>query len=54
MRLLLPLALLALAAVLASKARREERALCLAHADYPAYRAVTPAIVPRLPGLDWR
>jgi protein-S-isoprenylcysteine O-methyltransferase Ste14 len=48
------LLLLALAAVLAGKARREERALCRSHPDYPAYRAVTPAIVPWLPGLDWR
>jgi protein-S-isoprenylcysteine O-methyltransferase Ste14 len=46
--------LLALAAVLGGKARREERSLCATHPDYPAYRAVTPAIVPHLPWLDWR
>ncbi len=47
--------LLALAAVLGGKARREERSLLRLHpAAYPAYRAVTPAIVPHLPWLDWR
>jgi protein-S-isoprenylcysteine O-methyltransferase Ste14 len=52
---LLHLALvLALAAVLGGKARREERALCREHPDYLAYRASTAAIVPHLPWLDWR
>jgi protein-S-isoprenylcysteine O-methyltransferase Ste14 len=52
---LLHLALLiALAAVLGGKARREERSLCQTHPDYPAYRASTAAIVPGLPWLDWR
>ena len=46
--------LLALCAVLGGKARREERALAAAHPDYAAYRAATPAIIPRLPWLDWR
>ncbi|MEB3255563.1 MAG: methyltransferase [Synechococcaceae cyanobacterium] len=46
--------LLALAAVLGGKARREERSLCQSHPDYPAYRASTAAIVPGLPWLDWR
>jgi protein-S-isoprenylcysteine O-methyltransferase Ste14 len=46
--------LLALAGVLGGKARREERQLLLCHPGYPAYRAVTPAIVPGLPWLDWR
>jgi protein-S-isoprenylcysteine O-methyltransferase Ste14 len=46
--------LLALVAVLGRKARREERALELAHPDYATYRARTPAIIPRLPWLDWR
>jgi protein-S-isoprenylcysteine O-methyltransferase Ste14 len=46
--------LLALAAVLGGKARREERALCRAHPGYEAYREMTPAIVPHLPWLDWR
>ena len=46
--------LLALVAVLGGKARREERALELAYPDYAAYRARTPAIIPRLPWLDWR
>jgi protein-S-isoprenylcysteine O-methyltransferase Ste14 len=46
--------LLALAAVLGGKARREERALCREHPNYSAYRASTAAIVPRLPWLDWR
>jgi len=30
------------------------RALELAHPDYSIYRARTPAIIPRLPWLDWR
>jgi protein-S-isoprenylcysteine O-methyltransferase Ste14 len=46
--------LLALCAVLGGKARREERQLLAVHPDYAAYRAATPAIVPRLPWLDWR
>jgi protein-S-isoprenylcysteine O-methyltransferase Ste14 len=46
--------LLALAAVLSGKAHREERRLLELHPDYGAYRASTAAIVPRLPGLDWR
>lgn len=46
--------LLALAAVLGGKARREERSLLAQHPGYAAYRAVTPAIVPHLPWLDWR
>ena len=46
--------LLALALVLGGKARREERALVACHPSYPAYRAVTPSIVPHLPWLDWR
>jgi protein-S-isoprenylcysteine O-methyltransferase Ste14 len=45
---------LALCAVLGGKARREERALLAAHPDYGRYRASTPAIMPRLPWLDWR
>jgi protein-S-isoprenylcysteine O-methyltransferase Ste14 len=44
----------ALAAVLSLKARREERRLSEIHPDYAAYRASTPAILPGLPGLDWR
>jgi protein-S-isoprenylcysteine O-methyltransferase Ste14 len=52
---LLHLALLAaLCGVLGGKARREERALAAVHPDYAAYRACTPAIIPRLPWLDWR
>jgi protein-S-isoprenylcysteine O-methyltransferase Ste14 len=46
--------LLALAWVLASKARREERRLVEIHPGYAAYRASTPAILPGVPGLDWR
>ena len=46
--------LLGLCAVLGGKARREERALVAAHPDYGTYRAATPAIIPRLPWLDWR
>lgn len=42
------LAWLALAGVLAAKARREERALVLLHPGYEAYRARTRAIVPFL------
>ena len=52
---LLHLALLiALAAVLGGKARREERSLLAAYPGYGSYRASTPAIVPHLPWLDWR
>ncbi|MEO1002118.1 MAG: methyltransferase [Cyanobacteria bacterium J06638_7] len=46
--------LLALALVLGLKARREERRLGALHPDYAAYRQSTPAIIPHLPGLDWR
>ena len=46
--------LLALAWVLASKARREERRLVEIHPGYAAYRTSTPAILPGVPGLDWR
>lgn len=48
------LLLLALAAVLGGKARREEQGLAEAHPGYAAYRSATPAIVPLLPWLDWR
>ena len=44
----------ALAVVLSSKARREESRLLELHGDYAGYRASTPAIVPGVPGLDWR
>jgi protein-S-isoprenylcysteine O-methyltransferase Ste14 len=46
--------LLALCGVLGGKARQEERSLARAHPEYAAYRASTPAIIPRLPWLDWR
>jgi protein-S-isoprenylcysteine O-methyltransferase Ste14 len=46
--------LLALAAVLGGKARREERSLLQLHPAYAAYRAATPAILPHWPWLDWR
>lgn len=46
--------LLALVAVLSSKARREERRLLELHPGYAAYRACTAAILPGVPGLDWR
>lgn len=46
--------LLALVVVLASKARREERRLMELHPGYAAYRACTAAILPGVPGLDWR
>ena len=46
--------LLALAIVLSGKARREERRLLEVHPGYGAYQASTAAIVPGLPGLDWR
>lgn len=46
--------LVALAAVLGGKARREERSLCQVHPDYATYRTETPAIVAGLPWLDWR
>lgn len=46
--------LLALAVVLACKARREESRLLILHPGYAAYRAATTAILPGVPGLDWR
>ena len=46
--------LLGLCAVLGSKARREERQLLPLHPEYAAYRAQVPAIIARLPWLDWR
>jgi protein-S-isoprenylcysteine O-methyltransferase Ste14 len=46
--------LLSLSAVLSGKAHREERRLLEFHPDYAAYRAQTPAILPGVPGLDWR
>ena len=45
---------LALAVVLSGKAHREERCLLALHPDYGTYRATTAAIVPGVPGLDWR
>lgn len=52
---LLHLALfLLLVAVLNGKAHREEKRLCAVHPDYLIYRSNTPAILPRIPGLDWR
>ena len=49
-----PLLLVALAVLLVGKARREERALLQQYPDYASYRQHTPALVPGLPGLDWR
>ncbi len=46
--------LLGLALVLSCKARREERCLLQIHPDYAFYRARTAAILPGVPGLDWR
>jgi protein-S-isoprenylcysteine O-methyltransferase Ste14 len=46
--------LLGLAIVLVHKAHWEEARLQQEHADYPSYRASTPAIFPFVPGLDWR
>jgi len=52
---LLHLALfLLLVAVLNGKAHREEKRLCSVHPDYLMYRSNTPAILPGIPGLDWR
>ena len=45
--------LIALGAVLGGKARFEERDLRRRYPDYADYAATTPAIVPRLPWLDW-
>ena len=45
---------LALATVLAGKARREERGLLRLHPAYAAYQRETAAILPHIPGLDWR
>lgn len=49
-----PLLLLALAVLLIGKARREERALLLQYPEYASYRQRTAALVPGIPGLDWR
>jgi protein-S-isoprenylcysteine O-methyltransferase Ste14 len=46
--------LLLLVAVLNGKAHREEQRLCRVHPDYLTYRSNTPAILPGIPGLDWR
>lgn len=46
--------LLGLAWVLSSKAHREERRLLPIHPDYADYQRRTAAILPGLPGLDWR
>jgi len=46
--------LLGLAVVLRGKAEREERRLLALHPGYAAYRAGTAAILPGVPGLDWR
>lgn len=46
--------LLALAVVLSGKAHREERRLLALYPDYGSYQAATAAIVPGVPGLDWR
>ncbi len=43
-----------LAGVLAGKARREEAKLMRQHPAYAGYAATTPAIIPGVPGLDWR
>ena len=48
------LLLIALTMVLRGKAKREEKALLAKHPDYAQYRQSVPAIVPGLPGLDWR
>jgi len=49
----LPLFLL-LVVVLGGKARREERILRTIHPDYDGYKRSTPAIIPKLPWLDWQ
>lgn len=46
--------LLALALLLRGKAKREEARLLALHPGYAAYRASTAAILPGIPGLDWR
>lgn len=46
--------LLTLATLLSFKARREERRLCAVYSDYAATMGCTAAIVPLVPGLDWR
>ncbi len=46
--------LLALALLLSLKARREEKRLSALYPDYEAYRQRTAAILPFVPGLDWR
>ncbi len=40
--------------ILRGKAKREEESLLKIHPDYKLYKKVTPAIIPRLPLLDWR
>ena len=48
------LLLISLALVLQGKAHREEHALLAMHPSYAQYQRNVPAIVPRVPGLDWR
>jgi protein-S-isoprenylcysteine O-methyltransferase Ste14 len=48
------LLLIALAVVLVGKARREEAQLLRQHPAYADYAAITPAILPGMPWLDWR
>jgi len=48
------LLLLSLALVLRGKAKREERGLQALHGGYSSYRKQVPAILPGVPGLDWR
>ena len=48
------LLLISLALVLQGKAHREEHALLAMHPSYGQYQRNVPAIVPGVPGLDWR
>jgi len=46
--------LMTLSAVLIGKAKREEKKLKVIHPKYSYYLSKTPAILPRVPLLDWR
>ena len=43
-----------LSLVLRGKALREEEKLLKIHSEYNRYRKITPALIPRIPLLDWR
>ncbi len=48
------LLLLVFSCLLRGKAKTEERRLLLIHKEYRSYQNNTPAIIPKIPLLDWR